>query len=627
MKKLFTLSVLLLLTASSIFAQLSKPTTINYSTNVKQKNVRVSKPNAIISTPTTTATSASSMAVIASYDFPGTLSGWTTSIGAGGSASGTVPNWFNSTVGPTGSFAIPAIASTTAANGFLLFDSDVNCNGDQNPIITSPVINCSTHPNVKLRFQQQYRKFNDSTFVEVSNNGTSWTTILVNGGFTNNDATPTNPETVGLNISAVAGGQATVYIRFRFASHDWPSVASEGCGYAWMIDDVVVEDLPLNDLATVLIADVQNYEIPLTHALPITFVGRVANIGANAQSNTVLNVECKNASGAIVATATSAPVNLLPSIDSSLACAPLYTPTAKSNYSSAFNATNAPLVDVFTPDNIDTNRFIVGDSTFQCVSQVELTGFLMDDINGSLNKCGFVFELTAADTITSLSTALWEPGFTNLGATATTGPQLNAEIYSIDATGNIVLVAATNVKNCTIADMSFTNAAPNTYIDIPLTFAPVPGTLLKGAVLDAGQYLVLFVTSGNIDTIAIVGGQSPLFSTSILQDETEAIFNVNGIYGRVNAGKPMFLSGIEDNALAASISIVPNPANNLVNINIANTNDATVTLVDAMGKLIDTKLNVNNATNFNVAALANGIYFINVSTNNAIATKRIVVAH
>ena len=154
---------------------------------------------------------------------------------------GNASNWVIGSTIPSGLFAIPPILSTTEANGYALFDSDLDCSGNQIANLTKATsVNCSAYPTVLLEFQQQYRRFDDSTFVFVSNNGgTSWVKYSVNTALINNDAT-TNPETVQLNISATAGGQANVKVRFQFWS---PSTyvgpgATAGCGYSWMIDDV-----------------------------------------------------------------------------------------------------------------------------------------------------------------------------------------------------------------------------------------------------------------------------------------------------------------------------------------------------------------------------------------------------
>ncbi|HOH84692.1 MAG TPA: hypothetical protein PLI16_08790, partial [Bacteroidales bacterium] len=89
---------------------------------------------------------------------------------------GTTGDWVIGTGGPSGSYAIDPIASTTAANGFALFDSDLLCSGNQIANITTATsFSCAGHPNVKLSFQEMYRRYYDSTFVYVSNNGTTWT--------------------------------------------------------------------------------------------------------------------------------------------------------------------------------------------------------------------------------------------------------------------------------------------------------------------------------------------------------------------------------------------------------------------------------------------------------------------
>ena len=157
-------------------------------------------------------------------------------------SAGNASNWVIGSAVPSGAFAIPPILSTTEANGFALFDSDLDCSGNQIANLTKATsVNCSAYPTVLLEFQQQYRRYDDSTFVFVSNNGgTSWVKYSVNTALANNDTT-LNPQTVQLNISATAGGQANVKVRFQFwspSTYDGPSVNPPGCGYAWMIDDV-----------------------------------------------------------------------------------------------------------------------------------------------------------------------------------------------------------------------------------------------------------------------------------------------------------------------------------------------------------------------------------------------------
>ena len=162
---------------------------------------------------------------------------------------GNSDNWVIGTTGPTGTFAIPAILSTTAANGFALFDSDLLCSGNQIADLTmANSVDCSAEPIVMLTFEQFYRRYDDSCIVFVSTDNTNWTAFPVNSTLANNDfvgnpATGTNPTETTVDISSVAGNQATVWVRFEFYS---PSTfvgpaGAPGCAYAWMIDDVSIE--------------------------------------------------------------------------------------------------------------------------------------------------------------------------------------------------------------------------------------------------------------------------------------------------------------------------------------------------------------------------------------------------
>ena len=154
---------------------------------------------------------------------------------------GNTDNWVIGTGVPAGSFPIPGILSTTATNGYALFDSDLLCSGDQvADLTTANAINCSTEPSVILSFEQAYRRYDDSPFVFVSVDNVNWTKFPVNEAFANNQSS-TNPQVVSVDISSVAANQATVWIRFQFWS---PSTyitgpgTAPGCAYAWMIDDV-----------------------------------------------------------------------------------------------------------------------------------------------------------------------------------------------------------------------------------------------------------------------------------------------------------------------------------------------------------------------------------------------------
>ena len=197
-------------------------------------------------------------------------------------------NWVIGTGVPSGTFPIPGIASTTAANGFALFDSDLLCSGNQNAHLrTADPIDCSAHPGVVLKFQSSYRKFDDSIFVEVSTNGTTWTKFPINASFTNNQSS-TNPQLVSINITSVAGGQAAVWIRFTFFSTTADFGTTGGCAYAWMVDDVSLEDAPDFDLKLQTTYSTEYGRVPLEQVLPFSFSGFISNEGGSNQNSVAL---------------------------------------------------------------------------------------------------------------------------------------------------------------------------------------------------------------------------------------------------------------------------------------------------------------------------------------------------
>ena len=76
--------------------------------------------------------------------------------------------------------------------------------------------------------------------MEVSTNGTSWTTVHSSEtGIAANDGTA-NPNLVDVDISSYTAGQHTVYIRFH-----WTGTYD----YYWVVDDIAVYIRPDYDVS------------------------------------------------------------------------------------------------------------------------------------------------------------------------------------------------------------------------------------------------------------------------------------------------------------------------------------------------------------------------------------------
>ena len=234
---------------------------------------------------------------------------------------------YNQWAGGTGDFtAASPMNSTSAENGLLIIDSDL-FGADANYsaawienswIQTATPINCSATENVKMSFQTRYRCWDNGSsddsekcLVEISRDGVNWPSINtfaeIDGTVDYGDgilvpsrwevfpgyetgSESDNPSFIDLDISSAAGAQEEVWIRFRW-SGTW--------GYSWEIDDIMVSELPENDIRIetyVSTTDFQNtgqYElgaIAQDYSSPFQAGARVRNVGLLDQTGVKLNL-------------------------------------------------------------------------------------------------------------------------------------------------------------------------------------------------------------------------------------------------------------------------------------------------------------------------------------------------
>ena len=234
---------------------------------------------------------------------------------------------YNQWAGGTGDFtAAPPMNSSTSSNGLLIVDSDL-FGADANYsaawienswVQTAEPINCSATEFIRMSFQTRYRCWDNGSsddsekcLVEISRDGVNWPDIStfseVDGtvnygdgvlvpsrwevfpGYETGSETD-NPSFIDLDISSAAGGQEQVWIRFRW-SGTW--------GYSWEIDDILLNEAPMNDLrvesyvSTTDYANTGLYElgaIPLGQLTSYQAGVTVKNTGINPQSGVQFNL-------------------------------------------------------------------------------------------------------------------------------------------------------------------------------------------------------------------------------------------------------------------------------------------------------------------------------------------------
>ena len=246
------------------------------------------------------------------------------------------------------------LTSTTASNGFLISDTDsANHYSYGQPsgttyeyiesYFTTNSIDLSLHPAVSLEFEHlfRYNNLGNTSFtpptVYVSSDSINWTPFLVNGGVANNTQS-NNPESEIINITSVAGSQATVYLRFGWVSR---------C-YYWMVDDINLIKTPDHQLICTeeviggwwlgyqgpvggLGQDYSFYPLSQASANPYTFEGVLKNNGAVTQSAT-LKVEVEDGSGINLFSGSSVPLILVSGEQDTIAASSQFTPTAIGSY-------------------------------------------------------------------------------------------------------------------------------------------------------------------------------------------------------------------------------------------------------------------------------------------------------
>ena len=526
---------------------------------------------------------------------------------------GTTDNWVISTTGPSGTYAINSIASATAANGFAMFDSDLMCSGNQiGDLTTANSINCSSYPNVRLVFSQYYRRYHDSTFVYVSTNGTSWTKFDVNAPLLNNDYCAGNPDVQSINISAVAGGQSTVWVRFQFYS---PSSmgASAGCAYAWMIDDVSIEDIPSDDVGILNTAYPSDYTVvPVLQVQPLNLSATVVNSGSAVANSVVLSAIVVDPSFNIVYSGTSSILSTLNAGDTSayLQMTTPFTPTDTGAYYIQYIVSMGG-ADV-NPNNDTSYAFLyVDDSLYASDYTIyDVNNFAGTiGIQGDIITIGQKFTVVQASQFTSATFYVNGP---------TLGDHVTVSVY--DAVGGVPTnqVGVTNVYTITSADTG------GAFITLPFT-SPVNVT--------AGDY---FVMLDQLDTNDISLGASLDIHTA-----GGVYFSIGGAaFGSLDAqgieialmlrvnNPSSTLNGISTPVSSKNLVIFPNPSNGIVNIqNNGSAAMAKVNVMNSMGQVVLSK-SYNSLMNekLDLSNQPDGVYTIQVRTADGITTQNIVIS-
>lgn len=581
---------------------------------------------------------------------PTTLpAGWSTANLSGAGA------WRWTPGASTGGFSLGALNSTTAADGWMILDSDSI--GAANSTLTtfssylqSPPYSCIGHSTVVLSFEQYFVKFNDSCLVQVSTDGGNTFTSFAlpeNNNIASNSGLDANATTTRVDITSVAANQPDVIIRF-FYKYESPSVT--GGGFNWLVDDVALSELDPLDFSIDGSAALMNTgfgftsigEIPVQLLDTILPVTAVSNDGTDAPAAGDVSVKIFR-NGTQTFTATSTLNDLASGVQDSLVVFDVYPASGAGTYIAAFE--NLLGSDGISDGNVDSVAFLVSDSIYHRIGNGSLTlnaGFFVHRPAGggdpaSDSKIATLFDIPVgkSDTLTAVSVAFTD--FTEAGATPI------VIISKLNDQGDFTEVARTPAKTLTAANISSATAAQFAYFPIEST---------DPFIMDEGRYAVAVVGSATDPDLQLAVAAGEVASGFVASIQGLAVAGNNDAQGidaadganleALNFDAPLMLLhfgkrvavSVKDVTSIAGLDAYPNPATNNVTVSFQLKNDAAanISVTNAVGQIVKTvnvgKVNANQQKDVTIstANMANGVYFYTVKANGEKLTKRIVIS-
>jgi len=590
--------------------------------------------------------------------------GWTT-----GSLSGSSVSWQWRLSGDASGYGIGEIKSTTASNGFMMYNSDsigTDCSCASSGWLQSPAYNCASHSSVQLTFEEYYESFFDSCEVWVGTNS-SFTAGTYNaykvapnfrfgGGSSNGETSGNifteNPCTVHLNISAAAASQPNVYIRFVYFSG--------GSAYSWMIDDMSLSDVPAIDLAAertnILFCKECNSAWSTTGSIPIILMDSlypityISNYGQTNESSDTVNATIYYGSG-IVYNQNMILSNInLNGYDSSMLFGnlPGFYSNVPGIYMLVCNVIKSGDADI--SNNTDTLIFSISDSV---MSQNPLnstvitpdTGITCPALgawvhNSSISEMvsvGYNIANNLSDTLTSV-TVRFDPS-------TEAGQIVGVQLYKGYFADTPRYVASTEFRPLTATEIS----SGNSVFAFPSGITPLVTGDTRGtnyfAVVKCDGCTGNVIVSETFDYLYLEGSQSIFdFNHPSNDGDSTHLFcnNLSGNY-YINSIIPMINLNFGKNALKTPIITAngnsigkpyPNPANNQLNLPLIFQNDLTitVTLSNMLGQTLKVeKADLTGGVPYNIVIetgdMTQGLYIYTINTGNERYSGTVVIMH
>ena len=379
--------------------------------------------------------------------------------------------------GQTGTYSAnnDTFFSTTASNGYIMISGDIyNAGGGATNMdsyfITGP-INCDTATSVMVKFEQYFRNCCSSSStslnMSVSTDNVTWVDYSVINGVAINAASD-DPDVVMINVTSIAAGQSTVYLKFHKsgASH-----------YFWAIDDIALITAPMNEIKlektynSFLGTFGTDYghsgyysQIPVNQFMPLYLAGDVKNKGVLAQHNVTLNSKVLDASGTELFNETGDTSVLASDSLVYLDMAVNFEPAGTGDYSITWECYQDEVDEIPENNFGDTVDFSITDNGVYA-RDIMRTGTVspdnyVDGADGDL--VGVNYYMYESDTVKSISVYVYY----------TTDPNtiLIARLYQWDGTDNVLIISSD--------EYVITPSDIGTWVEIPFVTAAAGDDIL-----------------------------------------------------------------------------------------------------------------------------------------------------
>ena len=543
-----------------------------------------------------------------------------------------------------GGFApIDTIQSTTQYNGYAMIDSDEygGENGgteiEDSWFTTASSIDLSANDNVVLEFESQYYKWTyEECYVVISTNNTDWPELTPDTDISGMDNVfhvwpgmetqdnVDNPTLVRINISEVAGGESTVWVRFHWTG-TW--------GYCWFIDDVAIVPQPSDDivLESAYVSHNGTGEeygmIPASQTGQNMLIGSdVYNFGAAAQTNLSWTADFTgptpfNVSGSLASLESDSTTIFEDATVNSTLAVGTYVGTFEVE-SDGDNSTGAQF-----GNNTRTREFMVTESDGGQFA-IDGIGVYSNPVVGSLGTNSFT---DGADGFMMLAY------YNIVGAMAV--PSVEILLASTTVPGGTIQVAVHDTADVfgdnVVDPLEQSDAYTITQADVDAGSVTI--AFSEAVELEDNAYFVsceMFSNDGAND-IRILDDETvpqPFYCSMIYIPNDQVYSNGTAVGIRINtvSEDP---DGVEEIGNLSSLSVSPNPTSGLLtlSLNLDNPTDLNIEVIGVDGATVMTvteaKANGMLRKQLDMSELANGAYLIKVTSDNGVRTERVMISH